>query len=130
MNNRIFISGPVTGVPDYKDNFDNARFILEDARRECTKHRHCISTQCPYYCRNYIFGCTIHDLFPDYPEIVSPVKLNPETRPWLLCMFVCIHHLIRCSYVFMLRNWQQSRGARIEHRIARLLNKRIIYQKS
>lgn len=128
MNNRIFISGPVTGHPDYKDKFKEAAFRLSEARRECSKHHRCISSRCPLYSRDYIFGCTIHDVFPDYLDIVNPTTLGLDNRPWLICMAVCIRHLLRCRRVYMLRGWQSSRGARIEHRIAVLLHKQIIYQ--
>ena len=128
-NNRIFISGPITGIPDYRDNFKNAAFRLNEARRECTKHHHCITTRCPFYSRDYVFGCMIHDVFPDYLEVVSPATFGLEGKTWLVCMAVCIHHLLRCRRVYMLRGWQNSRGARIEHWIASKLNKQIIYQK-
>lgn len=42
-------------------------------------------------------------------------------------MAVCLWHLVKCDMVVFLDNWQDSKGARIEHRVARLLGKKIIY---
>ena len=129
MNNRIFISGPVTGIPDYKANFKDAASRIQEARWVCSKHQHCLTSRCQFHSRNYLFGCTIHEPFPDFPEVVNPTTLGLDGKPWLWCMAVCVRHLLRCSYVFMLHGWQNSRGARIEHWLASLLHKQIIYQK-
>ena len=43
-------------------------------------------------------------------------------------MIVCVWRLMGCSYVYCLNDWQESRGARIENRVARMLGKKIIYQ--
>ena len=51
-----------------------------------------------------------------------------EECSWSLCMLVCLWHLTGCSYIYMLNNWRDSRGARIEHRWATILRKKIIYQ--
>lgn len=129
MNNRIFLSGPITGISDYKDNFKDAAFSLQEARRNCSKHHHCSSSRCPFYSHNHVYGCTIHDVFPDYLEIVNPATLGLDGVPWLWCMAVCIFHLLRCHRVYMLSGWWNSRGARIEHRVAKFFGKLIIYQK-
>lgn len=47
---------------------------------------------------------------------------------WRTCMIVTVWNLIKCPMVFMLKDWKESRGARIEHRIAKLLFKKIYYQ--
>ena len=128
MNNRIYLSGPITGIPDFKDNFKQARFQLQEAIRSCIAHRSCRYSDCPFYDRNFILGCTIVEISPDNPEFVNPADFDLDGRSWLICMVVCVARLLPCSHVYMLRGWQNSRGARIEHRIAQLFNKRIIYQ--
>ena len=51
------------------------------------------------------------------------------TAPWLLHMIVDIISLMRCPVVFFQRDWMESRGARIEFRIARMMGKEMIFQK-
>lgn len=127
MNNRIYISGKVTGDPDYLQKFKSARWELELSRRQCSAQKSCPG--CIFYDRNYIYECTIKDLFPEHFEIVNPATFPVANRPWLLAMVYCVRKLMGCSYVYMLNDWQQSRGAKIEHRIAKVFNKQIIYQK-
>lgn len=44
-------------------------------------------------------------------------------------MRVCITHLMECDAIYMLKDWKQSRGARLEHFIALKLGMRIIKEK-
>ena len=60
-------------------------------------------------------------------EVHNPVKLCKPTWSWWRCMVVCLWHLMRCDTVVFMDNWRDSRGARIEHRVAKLLGKKIIY---
>ena len=60
-------------------------------------------------------------------EVHNPVKLCKPYWSWPRCMAVCLWHLMRCDTVVFMDNWQDSRGARIEHRVARLLGKKMIY---
>jgi hypothetical protein len=55
-------------------------------------------------------------------EVVNPVRFCKVHWGWKRCMTVCLFHLIfRCNKVYMLAGWEQSRGARIEYKIARML---------
>ena len=58
---------------------------------------------------------------------VNPIRLCDYSWSWWRCMAVCLWHLLWCDAVFMLDGWEKSRGARIEHRVAKLLNKEIVY---
>ena len=60
-------------------------------------------------------------------DIVNPVEYCPEGWSWRRCMWRCVRLLLRCGYVGMLPNWRDSRGARIEHQIAQLTGKWIVY---
>lgn len=60
-------------------------------------------------------------------EVHNPVKLCKPTWSWWRCMAVCLWHLMKCDAVVFMDNWQDSRGARIENRIARFFDKQIIY---
>jgi hypothetical protein len=41
-------------------------------------------------------------------------------------MAICLIALIGCKYVYFMRNWEDSRGARIEYKWAKFLGKEII----
>ncbi|MEG2599113.1 MAG: DUF4406 domain-containing protein [Muribaculaceae bacterium] len=53
---------------------------------------------------------------------VNPLNngIKPE-RPWLLHMVVDIATLLRCDAICMLPDWRDSRGARLERRVAKIL---------
>ena len=59
---------------------------------------------------------------------VNPIQLCRPDWSWRRCMAVCLWHLLWCDAVFMLRGWDMSRGARIEHRVAEILGKVIMYE--
>lgn len=62
-------------------------------------------------------------------EAVNPiVKGLPNKYPWLLHMMWDILLLMRCNHIYMLTNWKDSRGARIEHKVAKALGFTVIYQ--
>lgn len=62
---------------------------------------------------------------------INPIrfKLNriPHT-PWLLHLIIDICILLTCEGIYMQRNWENSKGARIEYIIAKILNLTIIHQ--
>lgn len=110
MNNKIYIAGKVTGDPGYKDKFKDAEAQVRDF---CFFDKH-----------------GVREAMADWSgfQPVSPAKFIPEGMGWRWAMALCIIRLIGCSYVYMLQDWQDSRGARKEHRWARFLRKTIIYQ--
>lgn len=65
-------------------------------------------------------------LFSEY-DVVNPTKLCNSRWSWWRCMAVCLWHLVRCDTVAMLSNWRGSRGAKIEHFLALLLFKKVLY---
>lgn len=61
---------------------------------------------------------------------VNPMKVcpfNPEYK-WEDYMIEDIKALFDCEAIYMLHGWHQSKGARIEHHIAKELGMHIIYQ--
>ena len=59
--------------------------------------------------------------------VVNPVKKCKSNWSYIRCMAVCIYHLIfRCNKISLLDDWHDSRGARIECKIAMLLNYEIV----
>lgn len=62
-------------------------------------------------------------------ETVNPMKLNHEhDKSWESYMKADIKALCDCDEIFMLSNWKDSKGARIEHTIAFDLGIRRIYE--
>lgn len=61
-------------------------------------------------------------------EPVNPIRLCCPLWSWWRCMAVCLWHLLWCDAVFMLRGWDLSRGARIEHKVSKILGKVIMYE--
>lgn len=61
-------------------------------------------------------------------EPVNPIRLCCPLWSWWRCMAVCLWHLLWCDAVLFLRGWDMSRGARIEHRVAEILGKVIMYE--
>lgn len=59
-------------------------------------------------------------------EIVNPAEINTDpTAEWLECMRADIKQLVDCDGVALLPGWEQSRGAPIEHNLARDLGLRV-----
>ena len=98
MNNKIFISGRITGDPNCVEKFYQAEKRLKSSY-----------------------------------DVVNPCYLQFWGLPlvcysWRTCMMVCLWNLVKCSTVYMLEDWKESRGARIEHKVAKLFRKKMIYQ--
>lgn len=94
MNNKIFISGRVSGI-----NYQTAKYNFLRAER--------------YWQRKGY-------------QVVNPTKLCNKNWSWIRCMIVCLWNLAKCRYVYFLPNYTYSRGAKIEFKVAKLLNKIII----
>lgn len=59
-------------------------------------------------------------------EVINPMKICKKNWSWVRCMAKCLWAIYFCDKVYQLPNWQESRGARIEYRWAKLLNKRFV----
>lgn len=59
-------------------------------------------------------------------EVVNPMKICKEHWSWARCMIKCLWAIYFCDKIYQLPNWQESRGARIEYKWAKLLRKRIL----
>ena len=57
---------------------------------------------------------------------VNPMKICKRNWSWLRCMIKCLWAIFFCDKIFQLPGWQESRGARIEYKWAKLLRKRIL----
>ncbi len=62
-------------------------------------------------------------------SVVNPMKLNHEQhdKSWESYMKVCIRELTECDAVYMLPNYQLSKGAMYEFLLANVLKLEIMY---
>ena len=98
---KIYISGKITGLEkqEYTKNFNDAEKYL-------------------------------HSL--GYHNIINPVTINenmPTNTTWNEYMLNDIKYLLDCNAIYMLKGWNQSKGANIEYQIAKILGKQIIFEK-
>lgn len=99
---KIYISGKITGL-----NEAVARRLFEEGEKEALKLES-ISEK----------------------STINPFKIpvNKEQPDWHDYMAADITELLRCDAIYMLRNWGDSRGARVEYAIARELGLTIHFQ--
>ena len=98
----IYVSGKITGTSDYAERFSAA----EDR------------------------------LIAEGYEVLNPVRegkrlehyLELEKPTWVQYMKYDIAIMMKADYIYMMSGWNQSKGARLEHFLARVLNYNIIYE--
>lgn len=65
-------------------------------------------------------------------EVVNPMKLKPNKpiheMQWEDYMVRDIEELFHCDAIYMMKNWGQSKGARVEYAIAREIGLKIIFE--
>lgn len=61
-------------------------------------------------------------------EAVSPLQENTDGMPWHEYMRRDLKLLLECDAIYMLENWQQSKGASFERLIAKTLGMPIYYE--
>lgn len=64
-----------------------------------------------------------------YKWVSNPLNIVPYGTEWPEAMRMCIKAMMECDTIYMLSNWKKSRGARVEHRIAKSIGMKIIYEK-
>ncbi|MBV6304913.1 DUF4406 domain-containing protein [Candidimonas humi] len=68
------------------------------------------------------FRHAAHQLRAAGHVVVNPTEINLDpTAAWSTCMRADIAHLVTCNAMALLPGWECSRGATLEHRIARAL---------
>lgn len=61
-------------------------------------------------------------------DVVNPAEINPDpSAGWNECMRNDIRELVTCDAIVMLPGWERSKGASLEHYIARQLEPRVVY---
>jgi hypothetical protein len=100
MAKRIYISGPITGLHPT---------LVQRIFQAAQKHLRQLG----------------------FEEVVNPTTLDHDhDQTWESYMIADIKELFYCDAIFMLKNWRSSRGARIEHAIAKELKLEIVYEQS
>lgn len=81
--------------------------------------------------KNVIEKFKFHAVFLELKghEPINPIDINPfdETKDWYDYMCNDIAALLKCDAIYMLKDWGQSRGARIEYQIAKELGLHILF---
>lgn len=70
-------------------------------------------------------------LLNGWVDVVNPVKLDHSHHDgsWNNCMLEDIKYLFDCDAIYMLDNWQNSKGAKIERDIAIHMGKTVYYER-
>lgn len=91
MRTKIYIAGPVSGLPNYN---------------------------------HHAFVQAAHEVHALGFDAINPHTLCRHANPddWHACLKICLHHLVLCNGIYMLKGWQNSRGATLERSVAMQLN--------
>lgn len=102
---RVYISGKITGLShdEAHKNFDEAEKHASDL---------------------------VKTINPNLKiEIINPMKLSHRNNPdWVDYMAIDLEALMRCNVIYLLDNWADSKGARIEFAIADQMGHSRLYQ--
>ena len=58
--------------------------------------------------------------------VVNPLRIVSQKLSWEKCMKVCLAELINCDAIYLLPDWAESRGAKLEYHIAQELKLKLI----
>ncbi len=93
---RIYISGGITGVENYKEKFAEAEEKLKAEYPEA-------------------------DIVN--PAKLSEIYQNGNCEDYI---DICLYLLAKCDSIYMLQGWEDSKGASIEHTYARIKEMTIV----
>lgn len=100
---RIYIAGPMTGKPDLnRVEFDKAEDFIDE------------SSEC--------------DSISFNPHQIGRMLGWDEQTPIKAIASTLLPDLASCDAIYMLRGWQDSKGATAEHAVAKWIGLEIIYQ--
>jgi hypothetical protein len=54
-------------------------------------------------------------------EVINPCEIVPWDADWKSAMKVCINALFTCDYIFLLPDWNMSKGATLERNLSAVL---------
>ncbi len=62
-------------------------------------------------------------------RVYNPMKLCKPDWSWTHCMLVCLRTLVtKCDAIYVLKDHTESRGAKIELKVAKLLKYKVLYE--
>ena len=100
---KIYISGKISGLP-----LEEAQNLFQEAEDHLNE-----------------------SLKAHNPEVINPMKIeHNHGQSWEEYMREDIYALLHCDAIFMMKNWEDSRGARLEYAIAKELNLVISFQET
>ena len=117
MIKKICISGKISGLSEaeYTSNFMNTeKHVKEKYKRKVTFK---------------ISGGGGHmATFNKKPKVINPLNIKPflGIKNWYCYMITDIWHLLKCDSIYMMNNYGESRGAKIELAISLLTKKKIL----
>lgn len=64
-------------------------------------------------------------------QISNPIRFSPyvEGKTWKAYMADCVAELETCSHIYMLNNWADSKGAKVEYALAKMNEMTIEFRK-
>ena len=98
MNELIFISGPISGIDNYEDNFNNAEEYLKSLG------------------------------FTNIINPTKIMKVLPKEIEYKKALNIDLAMVKQCKYIYMLNGWQDSNGANQEITCAAQEGLDIFYQ--
>lgn len=100
---RIYIAGPMTGKPDLnRAEFDRAEKFIDESSE--------------------------YDSISFNPHQIARMLGWTEKTPLSTIASTLLLDLASCDAIYMLRGWQDSKGATAEHAVAKWIGLEIIYQ--
>lgn len=116
---RIYISGKITGLP-----IEEAKAMFQAAEDFLIKGNKEISSNFPLE--------IINPFTIDHSKAEAMEKAPPGTWTmhdvWCQYMKEDLGALLNCDGIFMLKNWGSSKGARVEHTVAKELGLTVEYE--
>jgi hypothetical protein len=108
---QVYISGPITGLPDLnRAAFDHEERLLREVGYETFNP---------------------HSITPPSDEVLQEwahtQKDHGKENLWRHYMRICVGQIPLCDSMRMLPDWQNSKGAVWEHRIAMMLGLEVTY---
>lgn len=100
---KIYISGGITGVKNYKEKFSTEEKVLQIKGYEVVNPVH-------------------------IAERLIEVFEGENGVPYCLFMREDLKALLGCTHIYMLDNWYKSKGAVIEYIVAKVCGLKVIHQ--
>lgn len=98
---KIYISGKITGLP-----LEEAQALFQEAEDHLNE-----------------------SLKAHNPEVINPMKIeHNHGQSWEEYMREDIYALLGCDSIYMMKNWGESRGARLEYAIAKEVGIVILFE--